>query len=73
MFVVLGPNLVRKMRGGGNSYYKETIVLNYNNRVPGAAGGVEKERFRQSASTHSGAGENETLNINVIGKHVLYT
>ena len=30
--------------------------------------GVEKERFQQSASTHSGAGEKETLNINVVGK-----
>ena len=36
-------------------------------------GGVEKVQFQQSASTHSGAGEKETLNITVIGKHVLYT
>ena len=31
-------------------------------------GGVEKARFQQSASTHSGTGEKETLNINVVGK-----
>ena len=37
-------------------------------RVPRAAGGVEKEWFQQSASTHPGAGEKETLNINVVGK-----
>ena len=30
--------------------------------------GDEKERFQQSASTHSGAGAKETLNINVVGK-----
>ena len=30
-------------------------------------GGVEKERFQLSASTHSGAGEKKTLNINVVG------
>ena len=35
-------------------------------RVPGA-GEVEKERFQQSASTHSGARGKETLNINVVG------
>ena len=29
--------------------------------------GVEKEWFQQSATMHSGAGENETLNINVVG------
>ena len=28
---------------------------------------VAKERFEQSASTHIGAGEQETLNINVVG------
>ena len=27
----------------------------------------EKKRFQQSASTHSVAGENETLNIDVVG------
>ena len=31
-------------------------------------GGVWKARFQQSSSTHSGAGEKETLNINVVGK-----
>ena len=31
-------------------------------------GGVENEWFQQSAPTHSGAGEKETLNINVVGK-----
>ena len=30
--------------------------------------GGEKERFQQSASTHSGMGEKETLNIDVVGK-----
>ena len=32
---------------------------------PGWGGGVETERFQHSASTHSGAGEKETLNINL--------
>ena len=32
--------------------------------------GVEKERFRQSASTHSGVGEKETLNINAVVRMV---
>ena len=43
---------------------------NYN-RVPGAAGGgrgIEKERIQQSASTHSGAGEKQTPNINDVEK-----
>ena len=39
----------------------------YYNRVPGAAGGGLRIKFEQSASTHSGVGENETLNINVVG------
>ena len=30
--------------------------------------GVRKKWFQQSAPTHSGAGESETLNINVLGK-----
>ena len=30
--------------------------------------GVEKEPFEQSASTHSGAIEKETLNINDVGR-----
>ena len=36
-------------------------------RVPGAAGGLEKTRFQQSASTHAGAGKKETRNINAVG------
>ena len=36
--------------------------------VPWWHGGVGKTRFEQSTSTHSGAGEKETLNINVVGK-----
>ena len=40
------------------------------NRVPGAAVG-SKERFQQSASTHSEVGEKETLNINAVGKYIL--
>ena len=31
-------------------------------------GGVWKARFQQSSSTHSGAGEKETQNMNVVGK-----
>ena len=31
-------------------------------------GGVRKGRFQQSDTTHSGTGEKETLNINVVGK-----
>ena len=36
-------------------------------------GGGRKARFQQSSSTHSGAGEKETQNMNVVGKinHVL--
>ena len=37
----------------------------YYNRVPGWG---RKRRFQQSASTHSGAKEKETHNINVVGK-----
>ena len=43
---------------------------NNNNRIDGAAGGVERKRFQQSASLHSGAGEKETLNINVVGNNM---
>ena len=32
--------------------------------------GVGKARFQQSATTHSGTGEKETLNINVVGKKI---
>ena len=45
--------------------------INNNNRVPGAAGWSNKKWFQQSAATHSGAGEKETLKINVLGKNVL--
>ena len=31
-------------------------------------GGVGKTRFQQSATTHPGTGEKETLNINVVEK-----
>ena len=41
---------------------------NNNNGVFSAQGGVEKHRFQQSTSTQTGAGEKETLNINVVGK-----
>ena len=34
---------------------------NNNDGVPGPAGGVEKERFQQTRSTHSGAEKKETL------------
>ena len=33
--------------------------------------GVEQEWFQQSASTHSGAGEKESVNINIVGKTTL--
>ena len=43
-----------------------TVIL-----VPRGGGmGVEKERLQQSASTHSGAEEKETLNINVAGMNL---
>ena len=43
---------------------------NYNyNGVPGAAGGSEKLDSSNPISTHSGTGEKETLNINVVGKN----
>ena len=45
---------------------------NNNNRFPGLARGGgrgENKRFQPSASTHSGAGEKETPNINVVGKN----
>ena len=51
---------MKRRTGGKNNTY---------NRVPGAAGGGgEKEWFQKSASTNSGAGEKEILNINVVGK-----
>ena len=54
-------------------YIQSGVVTNqhkhYNyNRVPGAAGGGRKKRFQQSATTNSGAGSKETLNINAAGK-----
>ena len=53
---------------GGSKIGKKNNNDNNNNRVPGAAGGgVEKEWFQQSASTYSGAGEKENLNINFVG------
>ena len=58
--------------GGGWWYIKskgEKITTSYYyNRVPCAAGWVGKEWFQQSASTHSGAGQKETLNINPVNK-----
>ena len=33
--------------------------------------GIEKGGLQQSRSTHSGAGEKETLNMNVVGKRKL--
>ena len=44
---------------------------NNNNGVPGAAGGSEKLDSSNPISTHSGTGEKETLNINVVGKKTL--
>ena len=41
---------------------------NDNNGVPGAAGGSKKLDSNNPISTHSGTGEKETLNINVVGK-----
>ena len=41
-------------------------MYNNDNRVPGAEGGSETTRFQQLPSTHSGAGEKETLNINIV-------
>ena len=41
---------------------------NNNNGQISAQGGVEKHQFQQWTSTHSGTGEKETLNINVVGK-----
>ena len=41
---------------------------NYNNGVPGAAGGSKKLDSSNPISTRSGTGEKETLNINVVGK-----
>ena len=35
-------------------------------------GGVWKARFQQSSSTHSGAGEKETQNMNVVGKNLSF-
>ena len=35
-------------------------------------GGVGKARFQQSATTHSGTGEKETLNMNVVGTKILH-
>ena len=43
-----------------------------NNRVPGAAEGVEKDAFQQSTSTLSGTGEKEALNIDVAGNTYIY-
>ena len=41
---------------------------NNNNRVPGGRGGSDKLVSSNPITTHSGTGEKETLNINVVGK-----
>ena len=45
---------------------------NFNYRAPGAEGGVETKRFQQSASTHSGAGEMETVGKMVGSENLEY-
>ena len=45
-----------------------TVENSCYDRVLGAAGGGLKTKyFQQSASTHSGAGEKVTVNINIVG------
>ena len=56
----LGP----ENKGPNNNYHKETIVFN---RVPGAAAGYFL-KFQHQASTHLGAIEKVTHNINLGGK-----
>ena len=52
-------------------YEVERLINNYNYYyyygAPGAVG-VRNKRFQQSASTHTGAGGKETLNIDFVGK-----
>ena len=50
--------------------FKNKVQHNNNNGVPGAAGGSEKLDSSNPISTHSGTGEKETLNINVVGKNI---
>ena len=46
---------------------------NYNNGVPGAAGGSEKLDSSNPISTHSGTGEKETLKHKCCGNKKKYT
>ena len=55
-------NVNKKGKNNDNNY----------NGVPGPAGGVvEKQRFQQTRSTHSGAVEKETLNIKLWEIHII--
>ena len=48
--------------------FESKVQHNYNNGVPGAAGRSGKLVSSNPITTHSGTGEKETLNINVVGK-----
>ena len=48
--------------------FKSKVQHNNYNGVPGAAGGSKKLDSSNPISTHSGKGEKETLNINVVEK-----
>ena len=50
-------------------YYVKAGNNNNNNNAVLVARGVWKAWFQQSTSTHSGAGEKKTLNINVVGEN----
>ena len=60
MYIYIYIYKVERGRDNNNSY----------NRVPGPTGWSKKEWFQQSASAFSGAGGEETLNINVVGKSI---
>ena len=52
-----------------NKFKSKVQNNNNNNGVPCAAGGSEKLDSSNPISTHSGTGEKETLNINVVGEN----
>ena len=52
-------------KGIGQRENKTTITTTV---FLGPGGGIEQKRFQQTRSTHSGAGEKETLNNKIVGK-----
>jgi len=57
----------QKMRFPLSNLFRKKIIT-ITTTPPWCTGGVGKARFEQPSTTHSGTGEKETLNMNVVGK-----